>query len=354
MNDILLLIADWYDKNGRVLPWRENPTPYHVWVSEIMLQQTRIEAVIPYYYHFLAAFPTVEDLAAAEDDRLMKLWEGLGYYSRARNLKKAACVIVEQYGGQFPRSARALRELPGIGAYTAGAISSIAFGEAEPAVDGNVLRVISRITEFSADITLEKTKRDVTERLRAAYPHGREARLVTEGLMELGEAVCIPNGAPKCELCPVRTACGAYLTDTVTQYPVKSPKKPRRIEQRTVLLLHDAERGFGLCKRESRGLLADMWEFPNKEGHLTAAQAIAAAEALGFAVRDVRPLGEAKHVFTHIEWHMTGYALSGSVRESVLTFAPWESVRRDFAVPTAFRYYADRGAEMEKEGKIVF
>ncbi len=338
MKDILLMIADWYDKNGRSLPWREDPTPYHVWVSEIMLQQTRIEAVIPYYHRFLREFPTVEALAQADDDRLMKLWEGLGYYSRARNLKKAACTIVETHSGCFPQTAAALRALPGIGAYTAGAIASIAFGAPEPAVDGNVLRVLSRIAASEADIAAEATKREAADRLRAVYPSGREARLVTEGLMELGEAICIPNGAPKCERCPVGGSCRAYLTDAVEHYPVKSPKKPRRIEQRTVLLLK-AGGAYGLRRRAGKGLLAGMWEFPNAEGHLSEAEAVALAADLGFTARDIRPVGEAKHVFTHVEWHMIGYALSGTAEGTALTLADAAAMQEDFAIPTAFRHY---------------
>ncbi len=341
MKDILPLIAEWYEKNSRPLPWREDPTPYHVWVSEIMLQQTRIEAVIPYYHRFLREFPTVEALAEAEDDRLMKLWEGLGYYSRARNLKKAARVIVSDYGGVFPHTAEELRRLPGVGDYTAGAIASIAFGEPEPAVDGNVLRVLSRITASDCDIALEKTKRDARDSLRAVYPSGREARLVTEGLMELGEAVCIPIGMPKCDICPVRVGCRAYLTDTVHLYPQKSPKKPRRTEALTVLLLRDGDR-YAIRKREGKGLLMGMWEFPNLTGHLTEEEVLSAAEKMGFTPASVRPLGEAKHIFTHVEWHMTGWEITGAFAETDMTLADAETVRREYAFPTALRYYAGK------------
>ncbi|MBE6598920.1 MAG: A/G-specific adenine glycosylase [Ruminococcaceae bacterium] len=340
MKDIVPLILDWYEKNKKSLPWRHDPTPYEVWVSEIMLQQTRIEAVIPYYRRFLCEYPTVEALAAADDDRLMKLWEGLGYYSRARNLKKAAEIIVKEYGGRLPRRAAELRGLPGIGEYTAGAVASIAFGEPEPAVDGNVLRVLSRVEASAADIALAVTKRAAAEKLRALYPTGRDAARLTEGLMELGESVCIPNGEPRCGECPLRTCCRAYLTDTVSLYPVKSAKKPRRAEERTVLLLCDGGR-YGIRKREEGGLLGGLWEFPNLPGHLTEREAASAASELGFCCESIRPLGEAKHIFTHVEWRMIGYELTGCGKGCPMTFADGHSVRRDYALPAAFRFYAE-------------
>ena len=207
-------IADWYALSRRVLPWREEPTPYRVWISEIMLQQTRIEAVIPYYRRFLAELPDVAALAAVEEDRLLKLWEGLGYYSRARNLKRAAEMVMRDFGGELPHTAAALRTLPGIGDYTAGAIASIACGEPEPAVDGNVLRVLSRLLENGGDVLSPAVKKSVTTLLREHYPRGEAAALTTEGLMELGETVCIPNGAPKCELCPWQSLCRAHQNGT--------------------------------------------------------------------------------------------------------------------------------------------
>ncbi|MBR1457019.1 MAG: A/G-specific adenine glycosylase, partial [Oscillospiraceae bacterium] len=216
-------IIDWYAASRRVLPWREDPTPYHVWISEIMLQQTRIEAVIGYYERFLEALPTVEALAAVEEDRLLKLWEGLGYYSRARNLKKAAALLVERYGGRLPDTAEELGKLPGIGDYTAGAIASIAYGRPEPAVDGNVLRVLARILESPEDIMQPAVRRGMAVLLRAQYPSGERAALLTEGIMELGETLCVPNGEARCGLCPVRALCGARQSGSVERYPVKAP-----------------------------------------------------------------------------------------------------------------------------------
>ena len=214
-------IADWDAAVRRDLPWRRSPTPYHVWISEIMLQQTRIEAVIPYYERFLAELPDVAALASVDDDRLMKLWEGLGYYSRARNLKKAAQQVIERFGGALPATAEELRSLPGIGEYTAGAIASLAFHKPEPAVDGNVLRVLSRLLASKDDVMSPAVRKSVTADLRSIYPSGEQAALVTEGLMELGETLCIPNGEPLCDACPAAALCRARAAGDPTQYPVR-------------------------------------------------------------------------------------------------------------------------------------
>ena len=338
MNEIIPLLLRWYETVHRPLPWRDSPTPYHVWISEIMLQQTRIEAVLPYYRRFLEELPAVSDLAAVSDDRLMKLWEGLGYYSRARNLKKAAQVIVSAYGGELPGTADELRGLPGIGDYTAGAVASIAFGQPEPAVDGNVLRVYSRITASAEDIALDKTKKSVREELRKVYPSGEDAAMLTEALMELGETVCVPNAAPKCEICPVKEHCQAHLTGTTDDYPVKSGKKARRIEPRTVLLLRCGDR-YAVRKRPSGGLLAEMWEFPNTDSHLSAEEAV---EKCGFSgkITDIRPLGTAKHIFSHVEWHMIGYEVTAAEEDAALIWADAETIRETYAIPSAFRYFS--------------
>lgn len=342
LKEIIPLIISWYETNKKDLPWRRDADPYAIWISEIMLQQTRIEAVIPYYHRFLCELPDIAALAAVDDDRLMKLWEGLGYYSRARNLKKAASVIVSEYGGALPKRAEKLRTLPGIGEYTAGAIASIAFGEPEPAVDGNVLRVISRITASDKDVSLMTTKREFSHALRAVYPSGREAGMLTEGLMELGEAVCLPNGTPLCDRCPVRGKCRAYQTDTVDRYPVKSGKKARRVEKMTVFLIRNGADGtYGVRKRPKSGLLADMWEFPNVKGHLSEAEAAAEAERMGFAVKEIRQIGSARHIFTHVEWDMIGFAVTVGKSSSRLLFETAENILQDYAVPTAFRAYVE-------------
>ncbi len=340
LSDLVKPLLDWYGSVKKPLPWRESPTPYHVWISEIMLQQTRIEAVIPYYHRFLAELPTVYDLADVPDDRLMKLWEGLGYYSRARNLKKAANVLVTTYHGELPRTAAELRTIPGIGDYTAGAIASIAFGEPEPAVDGNVLRVFSRVTALADDILLDKTKKAVRETLREVYPTGTDAGQFTQALMELGETVCLPNTEPRCADCPIREHCMACQTGTTERYPVKSGKKARRLEDRTVLLICAGER-YLLQKRPTGGLLAGMWEFPNVERHLGREEVREFAENLGCTVKDVRPVGKAKHIFSHVEWHMIGYAVDVE-HTTDGTWATAEEIRETYAIPTAFRYFAGK------------
>ena len=341
MDDLSLLrestarLIDWCAKARRPLPWRLSPTPYHVWISEIMLQQTRIEAVIPYYARFLEALPDLPSLAAVEEDRLLKLWEGLGYYSRARNLRRAARRVMEEYGGELPRKASQLKTLPGIGDYTAGAIASIAWGEPEPAVDGNVLRVMTRVLARDDDIALPKTKADIALLLREVYPRGERAGLLTEGIMELGETLCLPNAAPKCGECPLNTCCRAFLAGEPERYPVKSPPKPRRMEQRTVLLLACGEK-YAVRKRDSRGLLAGLWEFPNVEG---ACDPTEAARALGAKVLAVEPCGETKHVFTHVEWHMRGYRIALARELPGFVWKTKEEIQADCPIPTALRYY---------------
>ena len=227
LRDAALRLVAWYRENKKDYPWRQEPTPYHVWISEIMLQQTRIEAALDYYTRFIKELPDVFALAAVEDDRLMKLWQGLGYYSRARNLKKAALTLVNDYGGVLPDDAKALQKLPGIGEYTAGAIASIAYHKPEPAVDGNVLRVLSRLLLSYDDIMLPATKKAMTAKLRSVYPCGEEASLLTEGIMELGEVVCIPNGEPRCAVCPVAEFCrakekGERISKSVRLFMLKS------------------------------------------------------------------------------------------------------------------------------------
>ncbi len=331
-------LIPWYRSVRRALPWREAPTAYQVWISEIMLQQTRIEAVIPYYYRFLAELPDLPALAAVPEERLLKLWEGLGYYSRARNLKKAAQLVMDEYGGVLPRRAEELRRLPGVGDYTAGAIASIACGEPEPAVDGNVLRVVMRLTACDEDVLSQKTKRRVTEELRAVYPRGEEAGLLTEGLMELGETVCLPNGAPLCESCPLCALCLAHRDGRESELPIRRAQKARRIEAKTVLLLRCGGR-FALRRREETGLLAGMWEFPSLPGRQDAAAVRAALEERGLGPVEIRPCGESRHVFTHIEWHMTGYIAEISRESGEYVWKTPEEIRAGYAIPTAFRAY---------------
>lgn len=327
------LLLPWYKENRRELPWRQNREPYHVWLSEVMLQQTRVEAVKGYYARFLQQLPSIEALAAASEETLHKLWEGLGYYSRVRNLHKAANQIMERHGGVFPTSYEEIRALAGIGDYTAGAVSSICFDLPTPAVDGNVLRVCTRLTADPSPIDKPDTKKKLTDLLAAIYP--KESGDFTQALMELGATVCVPNGAPNCESCPLQTLCLAHREKQETAYPVKSEKKPRKIEEMTVFLLHDGEE-YALRKRPKSGLLAGLWEFPHLGGKLTLEQALEHLEHQGISVLDVEKSAEKVHIFTHKEWHMTGYFFSCQKGGS----CTWGKIS-DYALPTAFRIFLD-------------
>ena len=330
----LPLVAKWDAAVRRPLPWRDAPTPYRVWISEIMLQQTRIEAVSPYYERFLAALPDAAALAAVEDDRLMKLWEGLGYYSRARNLKRAAALICERFGGELPASVEELKKLPGIGDYTAGAIASIAFALPEPAVDGNVLRVVARLLADGRDVLSPAVRRDAAALLRACYLSGETAALVTEGLMELGETLCLPNAAPRCRDCPLRELCRARAEGEPERYPLRGAPKERRVEERTVLLLRRGEKA-ALRRRPDRGLLAGLWEFPSLEGFRNEED----LRALFPDALSITPCGETRHLFTHVEWRMRGFCVA--LRRELPDYV-WESpavIRADYSVPTALKVY---------------
>ena len=339
----------WYDRERRVLPWREDPSPYHVWLSEIMLQQTRVEAVKGYYARFLDALPDIASLAAAEEDVYLKLWEGLGYYSRVRNLHKAAVQVMEEYGGEMPRSAEELIKLAGIGPYTAAAIASIAFGEPAPAVDGNLLRVFARMTAYGEDSRSEAAKRAAGE-FFLPMMKGRPGRNVpgdlNQALMDLGATVCVPNGAPLCGECPWSEWCEAHARGEELSYPVMPAKKSRSVQELTVFLIRDDER-IALRKRPARGLLAGLYEYPNIEGHLDAAEAEKFVRQLGFEPIRIRSLPPAKHIFTHKEWHMIGY----EVRADELTpppsgggilLAQVSEIRDVYSVPSAFAAFTER------------
>ena len=324
-------LLEWYRDNARDLPWRRNPTAYRVWLSEIMLQQTRVAAVLDYYRRFLEAAPTVEDLAALSSDELMKLWQGLGYYSRARNLHKAAKYIAEELGGAFPDTYEGIRALPGVGDYTAGAVASIAFGLPTPAVDGNVLRVVSRICADEGDILAPATKKRYTAALADIMPLQAPGQF-NQALMELGATVCLPNGAPLCDRCPARGFCRAHLEDKTALLPVKAPKKPRKMEERTVFLLfHEGK--VALRRRGEKGLLAGLWEYPNE---LSADL----PEEWNLSPDKLEQVAVGKHIFSHIEWHLT--ALAGELPDADLpegwVWADRTELRDFYAVPNAFRF----------------
>lgn len=332
------LLLSWYKDHARTLPWREDPGPYQVWISEIMLQQTRIEAVKPYFSRFMEAFPDVPTLALADEDRLLKLWEGLGYYNRARNLKKAAQVMTELHDGQLPPSYEELLKLPGIGTYTAGAIASIAFGIPVPAVDGNVLRVISRVLASLDDVGKPAVKKQMESLLKEIMPRD-DAGAFNQGLMEIGETICVPNGPPRCPECPLSPICLARIHNSQASIPVKAPKKPRRVENRTVLLILSGT-DIAIEKRPDTGLLASLYQFPNLEGHLNRQEIHDFLESLGASPERIEPAGEARHVFSHVEWHMTGYLarLKGKIPSTYLAVGQ-EELRRKYPIPNAFSAY---------------
>ena len=342
LDEIVKPLIDWYRREKRTLPWREQRNPYYIWVSEIMLQQTRVEAVKPYFNRFIRELPDVEALAACPEEKLLKLWEGLGYYNRVRNMQRAAAVMAEQYGGRPPADVQALKALPGIGSYTAGAIASIAYGIPAPAVDGNVLRVLSRLREDGRDMTKQSVRKSVEEDLAAVMPE-REPGEFNQALMEIGAVVCAPGGSPKCGICPLAGFCLAHKNGCESSYPVKREKKPRRIEERTVLVIRDGER-IALRKRPARGLLAGLYEFPNLDGHLKPEDVLRWVEKAGFTPLHIRKLDDAKHIFSHVEWHMTGYAVRvaslETSREGSLMLVETEEARKRYPVPSAFFAYA--------------
>lgn len=335
-------LLTWYDANARILPWREEPTAYRVWVSEIMLQQTRVEAVKPYYERFMKALPDVKALALAEEETLLKLWEGLGYYNRVRNLNKAAIQIMEQYNGVIPDTYEALCSLPGIGSYTAGAVASIAYQRCVPAVDGNVLRVLSRIRLDERDILQASVKKSVELDLKQIMPDKRPGDF-NQALMELGATVCVPNGEPKCGECPWNTFCMASKRGCMAEYPKKTPKKARSIENKTILVLQD-EQKVALCKRPSKGLLAGMYEFPWMEGIQKEDSVLEYLKSKGIQVLHIKRLEDSKHIFSHKEWHMTGYAirvdeLERSGETSGMLFVEREEAQERYAIPSAYVAY---------------
>lgn len=346
--DLGTLIAPleaWFLGNHRELPWRSIPTPYRVWVSEIMLQQTRVEAVKPYFARFMETLPTIQDLSKAKEEVLLKLWEGLGYYNRVRNLQKAAQEICASYQGEMPGNYEALLGLPGIGTYTAGAISSIAFDLPYPAVDGNVLRVLSRVRMDDRDIADSKVKTSIEQELLPVMKLGKPGN-INQGFMELGATVCVPGGAPLCEKCPFEKVCMAHQVGKELEFPKKSGKKPRAIEPKTVLIIGD-KTGVAIRKRPDKGLLAGLYELPMIEGHLSKKAVTEYLIQNGIQPIQVKPLPDGKHIFSHKEWHMKGYQIKVDELEQMmpsdklgqLIFADKEEIQKTYPIPSAFEVY---------------
>ena len=330
-------LLKWFIQNRRMFPWRQDKDPYHVWVSEIMLQQTRIEAAKEYYIRFMKELPDVQSLCDASQEKLLKLWEGLGYYNRAKNLHKAAKAIVEQYSGHFPDHYRDLLKLSGIGEYTAGAIASICFGEKVPAVDGNVLRVLSRILGSDKNVLLPEVKKEMTALLCAVMPE--EAGDFNEALMELGETVCLPSGAPDCDHCPLQKFCIAYEKDLTKELPVRIKKQTRTTEYMTVLLIVSSQGHIALEKRTEKGLLSGMYQLPNLSGRAEIDSIAVILEQWHLKVLSIEELGEAKHIFTHKEWRMKGVRVVTENESECFLWASKEDLHKKYPLPTAFRHF---------------
>ena len=336
-------LVDWYRENKRDLPWRHNPDAYRVWISEIMLQQTRVEAVKGYYDRFLKALPTVKDLAEAEEDKLLKLWEGLGYYNRVRNMQKAAQQIMVDHEGIFPDAYEEILQLKGIGNYTAGAISAFAYGIPKPAVDGNVLRVISRITGSYEDIMKQSVRKKIENTLEQVIPSDAASDF-NQGLIELGAIVCVPNGEPKCEECPVKEYCIACKENLTTEIPVKKKAKTRKIEERTILIFKDGKR-IAIRKRPAKGLLAGLYEFPAMDKKASLEEVREWLKKQGVEAVRMEKLPESKHIFTHKEWHMTGYQvlvdeLEPMGQDESLLFVETQEIEKNYPIPSAFAAYS--------------
>ncbi len=339
-------LCSWYQKNKRQLPWRENRAPYRVWVSEIMLQQTRVEAALPYYQRFLEALPTVEDLAKAPEERLLKLWEGLGYYSRVRNMQKAAQIVMEQYGGEFPADFGLLAALPGIGEYTAGAVASISFGLPEPAVDGNVLRVLARLQCDDTDIMLPQAKRQAKQALSEVYSLAEDSGDLTQAIMELGALICIPGGVPKCGECPLEDLCLARKNGKEQQLPVRNSKKEKKLVKRTVFLIA-CDGKLALVKRPEGGVLAGMWEFPAVDGHLLVKEAEEVMESWG-GVDAMHKLIRSRHVFTHLIWDMESYFVYAKHQKPDFFWVTPEKLLKEIPMPSAMKPFCREIPELDK------
>ena len=340
LNQIVEPLLAWFENNARMLPWRSVATPYRVWVSEIMLQQTRVEAVKPYFARFMEALPEIKDLAECKEEKLLKLWEGLGYYNRVRNMQIAAQTVMEEYGGQLPADYEKLLSLKGIGSYTAGAIASIAYGIPVPAVDGNVLRILMRVSADDSDIMKQSVKTKVEKALLTVIPKDR-AGVFNQALMELGAIVCVPNGEPLCEKCPWYDFCETRKRGLWQELPVKKKAKARKIEDRTVLVIRDGERVV-LKKRPEKGLLAGLYEFPNELGNLSEDEALHVVQEMHLHPMRIQKLENAKHIFSHVEWHMQGYMVevdSLTREEAGLLFVEAAHSEETYPIPAAFSAY---------------
>ena len=327
-------VIHWYQSQEKNLPWKQDKEPYHIWISEIMLQQTRIETVKNYYIRFMEEVPTIKALANISEKKLLKLWEGLGYYSRAKNLKKAAIKIQEEYQGIIPNTYEELLKLPGIGEYTAGAIASISFQQKVPAVDGNVLRVISRVIAIKENIYLSDTKKEITRQIIQILP--KESGDFNEGVMEIGEKICIPNGNPNCKECPIRSFCITNKNHLMDEIPVRVKKVKRKVEKKTILIIRWKDK-IAIGKRKEKGLLSGLYEYPNVSYHVKEEDICDLLKRWNLTLKSVKKLQEKKHIFTHVEWQMKGYEVVVENRNDEFKWVNREELNQEYAIPTAFQ-----------------
>lgn len=342
-HDFTIKVIKHYSKNKRKLPWRDDPQPYKIWVSEIMAQQTRIETVIDYFNRFMKSYPTIDELANTPLDSVLKSWEGLGYYSRAKNLHKAAKIIVEEYGGIFPNDKKTLLSLPGIGPYTAAAILSIAFNQCEPAIDGNFIRIAARIMKYDEpprNAKGLKFQQEFWGSLICIEAPGD----FNQGIMDIGSRICRPNGEPLCSSCPLSFTCLSYQEGNPLDYPIKIKKKPRKTIDKTILLLK-LEDKFLFRKRPEDGLLSGLWEFPHLKGNLTEKKVLDFLNSKGYRGIKIEKGPNYNHIFSHREWHMTSYLIN--LDPFVVMETPknmkWLNLKEleNYTIPTAFKPFLE-------------
>ncbi|MED3623750.1 A/G-specific adenine glycosylase [Neobacillus thermocopriae] len=335
-------LITWFQQEKRDLPWRKDRDPYKVWVSEIMLQQTRVDTVIPYFNRFIEWFPDIDALAEAEEDKVLKAWEGLGYYSRVRNLQSAVREVKEKYHGKVPDTREEIAKLKGVGPYTAGAILSIAYGIPEPAVDGNVMRVLSRILLIWEDIAKASTRKVFEEAVRQIISH-EDPSSFNQALMELGALICTPT-SPSCLLCPVREHCQAFEEGVQNELPVKTKKTKTREVQLAAAVLLNEDGKILIHKRPSDGLLANLWEFPNVELHHPIQHERGNVmdlfeNSLGLNVHLKKVIGQIEHVFSHLVWKIKVYI--GTINNKMEENSEWKLVSteeiEEYAFPVSYQ-----------------
>jgi A/G-specific adenine glycosylase len=326
----------WYDNEYILLPWRNDQDPYKIWVSEIMLQQTRVEAVIPYFERFIKRLPTVKDLAEIEEDELMKLWQGLGYYRRVKNMQAAAKQIMQDFHGVMPKTMKDLLTLKGIGEYTAGAIASIAYDEVAPAVDGNVLRIFARLYAVKENLRNTKVRKKVGDLYKPFLPKNRPGDF-NQALMDLGRKICIPSKNPRCEECPLASNCLAYRHDLQGEIPFLEKKKARKKENITILVFHKDDK-IWIRKRPNEGLLSSLYEYTTLKGHKTLEEVASYGER---TVKGIVKMPDSKHIFSHIEWSMIGYfvEVDQDKMDDQGMFVSMDDLKNKYSIPTAFKRY---------------